>query len=146
MYLVDLDCKWYGTSPFCFGKCSDSDGRHPYLHSSGMKNHDVVPAKGFGNDCFSGTKAYCCDKKSSAYQPEGTKKGMYWSNESVTLRSLIIYMIPIYAQCNVSLNSGNSDLFPCMSNVMCLSQPDTTCINGRCIPLGNMNLSKITKI
>ena len=91
MYLVDSDCKWYGTSPFCFGKCSDSNGRHPYLHSSGIKNSDAVPAKGFGNDCFSGTKAYCCDKKSSAYQPEGTKKGMYWSNESVILRSLYLH-------------------------------------------------------
>ena len=77
MYLIGLDCKWYGTSPFCFGKCSDSDGRHPYLHSSGMKNSDAVPEKGFGNDCFSGTKAYCCDEKSSAYQPEGTKKGIW---------------------------------------------------------------------
>ena len=49
-------------------------------------------------------------------------------------------MIRIYNQCNVSLNSGD-----CYGNWMCLSQPGTTCINGRCIPLGNMNLSNNSK-
>ena len=81
MYLVGLDCKWYGNSPFCFGKCSDSNGRHPYPHSSGKTRPGAVAAEEFGKDCVTGTKSYCCDGikavlVASQDQPKNTEKGM----------------------------------------------------------------------
>ena len=45
-------CNWYGTAPFCGGKCSDCGGDTPHCCKTRKKG------------CWSGKKQQCCSKSS----------------------------------------------------------------------------------